>query len=114
MPGYLNAYFHRNSRLASLRYRLWDPHPKSHHRDLLFLQTGRYMPQTEFLLTAALHAIERAIGGAQQLFNRRSVVGIDSETRANGHRRFLAIACKPLADSQRGLASFLFSRFRQD
>ena len=92
MTGDLHADFHRNARLATRsRGSLWDPHPKSDLQCFPFLQAGRYMPQAKFFLTLPLHAIQRAIGSAQELFDRGAVVGIDGDADANGDGRLLAI-----------------------
>src|ERR1700728_960907 len=79
-----------------------------------FLQTGRYMPQTKFLFTSALHAIKRVIGRAQKLFDGGAIIRINSQTGADGHRRVLSITREPLADAQSRLASLFFARLRKN
>ena len=68
------------------------------------------MPQAEFFFAATFHDIERVIRGAQELFNGDAVFRINSKTGAHGYGRFLSIAREPLANSQCGLAAFLFTR----
>src|SRR5271154_1063355 len=65
-----------------------------------FLQAGRYMPQTKFFLPLALHAVQRAIGGSQELFNRCATVRIYGHANAYGDRRRLAIVLQLFADSR--------------
>jgi hypothetical protein len=92
MTGDVHAYFHRNTRLATRSDgSFWDPHPKSNLQSFPFLQAGRYMPQAKFFLALALHAIQSAIGGAQELFDRGAIVRIDGDANADGDGRLLAI-----------------------
>jgi len=93
MTGDLHTYFHRDARLATRSYEVfWDPHPKAHLQCPLFLQTGRYMSETKFFVALALHAVERAIGSAEKLFNGRAIVGIDGDADADADRGLLAVA----------------------
>ena len=72
------------------------------------------MPQTKFLLSLALHAIQRAIGSAQKFFDGRAVCRIDGDPHADGDSGLLAISLQLLADSRGSLRGFCIRRIPEE
>ena len=72
------------------------------------------MPQTKFFVALALHAVERAIGSAEKLFNGRAIVGIDGDADADADWGLLAVALQLFADARSCLGGVCFAGFRKD
>src|ERR1700679_3496904 len=71
------------------------------------------MPQAKFFLALALHAVQRAIGSSQKLFDRGAIVGIDGDTDADGDGRLLAVVLYLFADARGCLCGVCFAGFRE-
>ena len=69
------------------------------------------MPQTKFFLALALHAVERAIGSSQKLFDRGAIVGIDGDADADGDGRLLAVVLQLFANARGCLGGVCFAGF---
>src|ERR1700683_4916462 len=78
------------------------------------LQTGRYVGEPKFLFAVTLHAIERAIGCPQKLFDGCSILRIYGKPHADGDTRPLCVARQMIADAPGHLCRFLLARFRED
>ncbi len=72
------------------------------------------MPQTKFFVALALHAVQRAIGGAQKLFDGGAIVRIDGDADADGDRRLLAVILQLFADARGCLRGVCFAGFRKN